>query len=218
MQSFSLFGSWKNVIFDPITQRASFGPATSMEDVILPRDFKSGLPNVIPLTEYLEFTEYLRETGTSEEDFAQQLIEYPMLDYVSILDNIGYSLLDLSKLNPTPLNTTAPFHRYREIALPRELKFFVLTRGYLPYMEEKALRVAVETPNLYSAWKLFPKEVESYPNRNLIPEPIAVEFFGQPNLEFPPVVHIPFSRDIFPTFSSWVRVNNEISVLKKDDY
>lgn len=223
----SLFGSKSIIIeIDPLQSELSqstiptyiAAPAIDSDDVITARlpDPNVSMPDITPYLDYTIFTDYLIRTNTLSEEFAVQLYQYPIETGASVLENIQISSYPLSLLQlPKPMD------RFKNINLPRELRFFVLTRGYLPYLNPEELKMATELPNFYSAWKTHPNEVMSFLNDqlelgtslielNAYPESFYVDKFtpgALPDL-MPNQIIFPYSEN-FASRSAWIAANLE---------
>lgn len=203
-------------------------PASSAADIVQPLPYlDKQFPNYLEYTEVDIFTHYLKETATDEDDFAAQLLAYPVIDGINVLSAINLSLIPLQQLElPEPLSRFTT----DAIFLPRELRFWVLTRGGLPYelYNSDDLAIINYYPNLFPAWKQQPDRVAKYiaatgsasqtnqlTNQltSLIPEEVSAYFFD-PTTDsdklLPDEIIIPYKKEEFISWQNWVQTNNEI--------
>jgi hypothetical protein len=189
--------------------------AISARDIIQPRDYiDAQIPNSIDYTDFNIFNQFLRETATTEEEFKGQMVAYPILQNVNVLDAISLSRFPLQQLTlPSAIS------RFQKIYLPRELRFWILTRGGLPaeLYNVEALYIITKYPNLYPAYKLYPQRVKNFisvsdPDTiSSIPEEASMDILDPDNKELlPKQIFIPYDSDLFPSWLNWVATNNSI--------
>jgi len=189
--------------------------AISARDIIQPREYvDEQIPNTVDYTDLNIFNQYLRDTAVTEEEFKGQMIAYPILEGVNVLDAISLSQFPLQQLVlPSAIS------RFQKIFLPRELRFWVLTRGGLPahlYAVE-SLYIITKFPNLYPAWKLYPQRVKQFislsDNATIsdIPEEASMDILDPDNTQLlPKQIFIPYDSSLFPSWTNWVATNNSI--------
>jgi len=202
-------------------------PAKSAADIMQPLPYlDKQLPSYLDYTDISVFNNYLKTTATTEEDFAGQMMAYPVIAGINVLSAVSLSLLPLQDLVlPEPLDRFA----LSDVSLPRELRFWVLSRGGLPaeLYDKEALFIISRYPNLYPAWKLDPDRVTAFISsvtssyskedaNNIIsnvPEEASAYFFD-PNTDLdkllPEEVIVPYQREQFASWQTWVQTNEDI--------